>query len=177
MISRSRGISCGRSSRSHSRETRAGDDGGVLLEFRERAQIEDDRFLTRLQHLMQLVNSDPRHAQLTQQAMPLEVLVSDVNRNQPGNQTERIASEAGERANDLVQLMAEQDSHKYKASSIKERTQPIEEKKTRCADARIARQRRRQVAQAGNELRRDDASHAVSREEVLCPANARVRLQ
>src|SRR3954468_18607201 len=102
---------------------------------------------------MQLVHGNARHAQLTQEPVPLEVFVTYVKRGEPGNHEERIAAEAGKRLEDRFQLMAEQDAHKNKASAVEQRTRAIEQEESRSADARAAGHRGRQGAQARNEFR------------------------
>src|SRR6266540_1660423 len=156
---------------------RAADQRRVLSEFNLGPQIQNDGVLTRFLLLMQFVHSNPRHPQLGQQPVPLEILIADVKRNQPDNNPQRAAAKTGERVDDLFQLVTEQNAENNKTSSIEQRTQSIEEEESRGADAGTAGQGRRQRAQAGNELRRDDASHPVSSENILRPANARVRLQ
>src|SRR5580698_5959828 len=102
---------------------------------------------------MQLVHGYSRHAQIVQQAAALEVLVTDVERNQRNHQLERAVAQAGKSADDLLQLPAEENSHEQKRPYIEDGTQSIEEEKARGADAGTPRQRRRQGTQAGYEFR------------------------
>src|SRR5205814_1810561 len=112
-----------------------------------------------------------------QKAAPLEILVADVKRSQRDDHGQRPAAETRQRGDDLFQLTAEQRTDEDETPCIKQRTQSIEEEESRGAYARTARQGRCQSAQTRNEFRRHDPSHPVSREEILRPTNARVRLQ
>src|ERR1051326_272051 len=126
---------------------------------------------------MQLVHGYPSHPQFAQQPVPLVILVADVKPDQPDDHTQRTMSQTGERIDNLFQLVAEQDSHKYETPSVKEGTQSIEEEESGSAYASAAGQRRRQGAQARDEFRCNDAFHPVPREEALRSPNTRVRLQ
>src|SRR5689334_8490484 len=106
---------------------------------------------------MQFLHGNARHAQLPQESVALEILVTDVNCAEPGNHEERIAAEAGKRLQDRFQLVGEQDADKNKASAVEQRTRGIEEEKSRSADARTASQGRRKGAQARNKLCRNNA--------------------
>src|SRR5947208_1621663 len=126
---------------------------------------------------MQFVHGNPRHPQLLQQTLSLVIFVTDVERHQPDHKSQCTAAQTGERNDDLFQLVTEQNAENYETPRIKQRTQTIEENEPRSAYARVARQRRHQGAQTRNEFRRHDPSHPVSREEILRPANARIRLE
>src|SRR5438874_9617494 len=143
---------------------RAADNGRVFLQLQPRPEIENCQPLALLLLVSQLVHGDSRHAQLAQQAVSLEVFVTDVKRSQPGNQPDRTAAEAAERSYDLFQLVAEQDPCQYKTSSVKQRPRCVEKKESRGAYSRISRHRWRQGAQARNEFGRNDTFHPVSRE-------------
>src|SRR5206468_4713254 len=111
------------------------------------------------------------------QALPLVILVADVKRSQPDDHCQRLAPEAGERVDDLFQLVAEENTDKYEGSGVEQRTQTIKEEKTRSGHAGAAGQRRREGAQTRDEFRHDNAPHPISAKKVLSPTNARVRLQ
>ena len=68
---------------------------------------------------MQFVHSNPRHAQLLQQALSLVILVADIERGQPEHQCQRAAAKTGERVDDLFQLATEQGAEKYETPCIK----------------------------------------------------------
>src|SRR6266478_3682837 len=110
---------------------------------------------------MQFVRGDSTRPQLAQQPMPLKIFVTDVERSQSCKQGQRAAPNAPQRVDDLLQLTAEQDAHKYKRSCVEQGTRRIEKKESRDADARTGRQRWRQSAQARKELRDHDPFHPV----------------
>src|SRR2546422_9890690 len=96
---------------------------------------------------MQLVHSNPCHPQFVQQFSPLKILVADVKRQQPDDHSQRTAAETGERINHRFQLVAEENTEKDETPRIQQRTQSIEEEKSRGAYARTPRQGRCQGAQ------------------------------
>src|SRR5882762_7047834 len=113
-------------------------------------QIKNDRILTGFQLLTKFRHSDPRHAQLAQQAPPLPVFVGDVKRGQSGHQTQRAAADMGHRCANLFYLIAEQIAETKEGTSVKERAEAVEEEKLSDRDSGHSCQRRGYRAHARN---------------------------
>ena len=91
----------------HGHVQRAADQRRVPFEFSLRPQIQNHWALTRFLLLPQFIHGNPRHPQLVQQPVSLEIFVADVKRNQSDDDAERAMTKTGERINDLFQLLAE----------------------------------------------------------------------
>src|ERR1035437_680843 len=99
--------------------------------------------------------------------MSLKISVGDVKCRKPGNHAKCTAAKTGERVDDLFKLLTEQNAHQNETTPMQHRAHSIEENESSSVHARVTGEWRGQGAQAGYELRHNNASHAVSCEKIL----------
>ena len=99
-------------------------------QFRARPQINDDHLLPGILFPAQLGHRDPRHAQLAQNPLPLQVFEADIDRPQPDQQAQGAAANAGQRGSDLLDLGAEEIAQEYETTPIKERAERVQRRGT-----------------------------------------------
>src|SRR5689334_4113136 len=93
---------------------------GILLNGRIGAKIENERCVTRLQHLTQLRGRDSRHAQILQEPLALPVFISDEKHYQSNQEGQSAAPDARKRGNDLVDLTIEEKSKSKQTASVEQ---------------------------------------------------------
>src|SRR5262249_19939341 len=125
----------------------------------------------------QFIDRDPSGAQLSQQALPLPVFVSDIKCAQAENQAQRASAETSNRSDNVLDLIAKEIAQAKEATPVEQRPECVREKKSADADSGHPRQRGCYSTHAREELGNQHASQSVFRKNVLCATNARVRFQ
>src|SRR6266487_626800 len=152
-------------------------DRRVAFQLRFGTQIENDRILTGFQLLTKFRHSDPRHAQLAQQAPPLPVFVGDVKRGQSGHQTQRAAADMGNGRGNFFYLIAEKIAETKERTSVKQRAEAVKKEELSNRNSGHSGQRRRYCAHAWHKFRRNHSTQTISRKYILRPANTRIGLK
>src|SRR4051812_14068217 len=93
----------------HRDKQRAAYQRRVLSNFFPRPQIENYRLFSPLQFVVQFVYANSGSPQFAQQATTLEIFVRNVKGRQAADHGERARPETGKGADDLLQLLAEED--------------------------------------------------------------------
>ena len=105
----------------HGQVDGARNEGRIELEFRAGPQIKNDNILPGILFLAQFSYRDPRHAQLTQNPLPLPVFETDIERRQPNRHGQDTAAHAGQSSREPLNLVAEQIAEENEAASVKQR--------------------------------------------------------
>src|SRR5213594_3390299 len=156
---------------------RAWDHHGIDVEVDLLAHVHDHDVLAGVEHELELLRRDPRDPQLPQEALALDVLPPDVPGERGGQQHERPATKPRRVVGDDLELAAEEPADGDERPGPDPAAKTGEDQELVDGHPDDARERRRDRAEARDELRDEERARAMPGKDALSAAHARVGLE